>query len=632
MTQRTSRETPVLKRSVLRNRPAPFHRVLGSLVCGVTLVVFGLVGFAGPSAAASSAPTWTDAGVPAPPGAVSSSLGATSCPDASFCVAVGSTATTPVPPPSPPLAYAWDGTSWSQMTIPATGAGDEDFLRGVSCSSPTACVAVGVVLPSQAAFAEVWNGSAWSIVPPATPTGAVSTYFNAVECIGSTDCVAVGGWGDAALPAAFHTLVERWDGSTWSVMTSPDATGSTNSQLQGVSCWSSDGCFAVGAAGVGSSATTFEPLTEKWDGTAWSTVAAPTSGLSSRLNGVSCTGDSFCQAVGSSNPVSPTVQASLTERWDGTAWSIDPSPNETTSTGLSGVSCLASDWCAASGSGQFGTTQSVLEHWDGTDWAVADSPAVGASGTSLNGVSCADGGTCMAVGETTAASVRIPIALSTGVPEPTPPVPTYGPGYLEVASDGGLFAFGDAPFAGSMGGKALDKPIVGMAVDPITGGYWEVASDGGIFAFGGAQFAGSMGGKPLNKPIVGMAATDDGLGYYLVASDGGIFAFGDAQFAGSVGGKPLNKPIVGMAVDPATGGYYLVASDGGIFAFGGAQFSGSMGGKPLNKPIVGMAVDPVTGGYWEVASDGGIFAFGDAPFLGSMGGKPLNAPIVGIGA
>ena len=56
------------------------------------------------------------------------------------------------------------------------------------------------------------------------------------------------------------------------------------------------------------------------------------------------------------------------------------------------------------------------------------------------------------------------------------------------------------------------------------GGYWEVASDGGLFAFN-ALFYGSMGGKPLNKPIVGMAATPDGGGYWQVATDGGIFAF-----------------------------------------------------------------------------------------------------------
>jgi hypothetical protein len=89
------------------------------------------------------------------------------------------------------------------------------------------------------------------------------------------------------------------------------------------------------------------------------------------------------------------------------------------------------------------------------------------------------------------------------------PLP-FGPpatGYWEVASDGGIFAFGNAAFDGSMGGKPLNKPIVGMAPTPTGGGYWEVASDGGIFAFGNAAFDGSMGGKPLNKPIVDMAAS-----------------------------------------------------------------------------------------------------------------------------
>ena len=205
-----------------------------------------------------------------------------------------------------------------------------------------------------------------------------------------------------------------------------------------------------------------------------------------------------------------------------------------------------------------------------------------------------------------------------------------GNGYWFVASDGGIFNYGGASFFGSEGGKPLNAPIVGMAATPDGGGYWEVASDGGIFSFGDAQFHGSMGGKPLNKPIVGMASTRDGLGYWLVASDGGIFSFGDAGFHGSTGSMPLNKPVVGMAPTSDGLGYWLVASDGGIFSYGDAQFHGSTGAIALSKPVVGMATTRSGGGYWLVASDGGIFAYGDAGFSGSMGGLPLNRPVVGM--
>jgi len=203
-------------------------------------------------------------------------------------------------------------------------------------------------------------------------------------------------------------------------------------------------------------------------------------------------------------------------------------------------------------------------------------------------------------------------------------------GYWLVATDGGIFNYGDAAFHGSMGGTRLNAPIVGMAATPDGGGYWEVASDGGIFSFGDASFFGSMGGRPLNRPIVGMAAARDGLGYWLVASDGGIFSFGDAAFHGSTGGIPLNKPVVGMAGTPDGLGYWLVASDGGIFTFGDAQFHGSAGGLPLNRPVVGMAASPDGGGYWLTATDGGIFDYGNALFSGSEGGVVLNKPVVGI--
>ncbi len=213
-------------------------------------------------------------------------------------------------------------------------------------------------------------------------------------------------------------------------------------------------------------------------------------------------------------------------------------------------------------------------------------------------------------------------------PVPGPPVTSNlplvgaaaapGGGYWEVAADGGIFSFGGAAFHGSMGGIALNAPIVGMAATPDGGGYWEVAADGGIFSFGDAAFHGSMGGIALNAPIVGMAATPDGGGYWEVAADGGIFSFGDAAFHGSMGGIALNAPIVGMAATPDGGGYWEVAADGGIFSFGDAAFHGSMGGIALNAPIVGMAAAS-GGGYWEVAADGGVFSF-RAPFYGSRSG------------
>ena len=136
--------------------------------------------------------------------------------------------------------------------------------------------------------------------------------------------------------------------------------------------------------------------------------------------------------------------------------------------------------------------------------------------------------------------------------------------------------------------SASNKPVVGMASTPDGRGYWQVASDGGVFSFGDATFYGSTGNLHLNQPIVNMASTPDGRGYWLVASDGGIFSYGDAGFLGSTGNLTLTKPVVGMAATPDGQGYWLVASDGGIFSFGSATFQGSAGQIALNAPVVGM--------------------------------------------
>ena len=161
------------------------------------------------------------------------------------------------------------------------------------------------------------------------------------------------------------------------------------------------------------------------------------------------------------------------------------------------------------------------------------------------------------------------------------------------------------------------------------GTYWLVASDGGVFAFGDAGFHGSMGATPLRAPVVGMAASPSGDGYWLVASDGGVFAFGDAGFHGSMGATPLNQPIVGMAAVPTGGGYWLVASDGGVFAFGDAGFHGSL---PSGGPggIVAMDPTPTGAGYRLITADGWVSTFGDAGSGGVLGTVSLAAPVVGV--
>jgi hypothetical protein len=247
--------------------------------------------------------------------------------------------------------------------------------------------------------------------------------------------------------------------------------------------------------------------------------------------------------------------------------------------------------------------------------------------------------------------------------------PAASDGYLTVASDGGVFAFGGQNFCGSTGDIPLNQPVVGIGMSADRSGYWLAAADGGVFSFG-LPFYGSTVGMHLDKPIVGMAATPDGQGYWLVGADGGIFAFGDAQYYGSAAWLPnqhvvgmassidgqgywevtakgsvftfgdagfygdaqrlhLAAPIVGITPDPVTGGYWLIAANGGVFSYN-APFFGSTGPIPLNRPVVGMVATDDGGGYWIAAADGGVFSYGDAPYLGSDGGKALNRPVIGI--
>jgi superoxide dismutase, Cu-Zn family len=123
---------------------------------------------------------------------------------------------------------------------------------------------------------------------------------------------------------------------------------------------------------------------------------------------------------------------------------------------------------------------------------------------------------------------------------------TPGAGYWLVAADGGVFAFGDAPFLGGLGDRRLVAPVVGIAATPSGAGYWLVAADGGVFAFGDAGYAGT--GPATSRAV---AAAPDGLGYWVLGADGGVFSLGDAGFAGSRGGTAAAAAFVCLLAVPS---------------------------------------------------------------------------------
>jgi len=213
-------------------------------------------------------------------------------------------------------------------------------------------------------------------------------------------------------------------------------------------------------------------------------------------------------------------------------------------------------------------------------------------------------------------------------------------GYWLVASDGGIFAFGDAGFYGSIPGiglapagsgvmPSLNRPIVGMVPSVDGGGYFMVASDGGVFAFGDAQFEGScpgVGGCGGGAEVVLPDAS--GHGYWLVTINGRVHNFGDAPNYGQPGRKPVL--ISGAARTPSGRGYWILYRDGIVFRFGNAASYGSLAAGATHGYDIATAIFPTAAadGYWITTAAGAVYNFGRAPYLGSMAGHRLNGAII----
>jgi hypothetical protein len=141
------------------------------------------------------------------------------------------------------LAERWDGSTWTIQTTPTPFGYESGCLNGVSCTSATACTAVGSDFNDHGdstydteTLAERWNGSNWTVQPSADPSGATNSSLSSVSCTAAV-CSAVGSSNGA-------TLAESWDGNTWTLQATPNPSGGGN--LSGVSCTSAAACMATG--------------------------------------------------------------------------------------------------------------------------------------------------------------------------------------------------------------------------------------------------------------------------------------------------------------------------------------------------------------------------------------------------
>jgi len=246
------------------------------------------------SAAAAS---WTI--VSAPPTGQNAELDAVSAVSGTDAWAVGTTSGELNGVGAKPLIDNWNGTTWTQATVPAT-PGNTAYLRGVSASSTTDAWAVGHTQVNREDFAPLglhWNGTAWSVAP-SFATALAGQIADGVADISPTNAWAIGG----GLGSSNTGLVAQWNGSTWSRVTvPPPSSDGLNSSLDAISANGPNDVWIVGTFEDEISPTFFpnETYSLHWNGTAWSTVASPDNGSPSELFSTSASpGASTVWAVG----------------------------------------------------------------------------------------------------------------------------------------------------------------------------------------------------------------------------------------------------------------------------------------------------------------------------------------------
>jgi hypothetical protein len=297
--------------------------------------------------------------MPTVPGAFPSAV---SCASASACMTVGGS-------DSGVLAERWNGTRWRILPAPTPKGAVFSGLGGVSCPSPSFCMASGAYSTSSSpdgpvkSFTERWNGKKWAIVPSPNPPGAVQTFLGAVSCTAPSACTTTGEQHSAT--GIVHTVAERWNGTTWRIQPTPNPPKARFASLGGVACTGPSACLAVGSSDQGT-------LAERWNGTRWRIQPMPTS-PGGGLTGLACAAPAACTAVGFT--FTSTGGMILAERWDGTTWRLQPTPLLPAAHDISppAVACPARTACIAVGGFENDGPGSVslAERWRGNGTSAA---------------------------------------------------------------------------------------------------------------------------------------------------------------------------------------------------------------------------------------------------------------------
>jgi hypothetical protein len=320
--------------------------------------------------------------------------------------------------PAGPAGAAAAATPFAVVPSPViTGS---TTLNGVSALSPTEAWAVGSFkVPGYdgglAALALHGNGTTWTAVP-ASDTRRFDEVLTAVDEISAGDVWAVGYRKRTGAKSPVTPLALHWDGAAWTEV-SPPPTSDTRASLTGVAAVSPSDVWAVGRTGT-------TVLIEHWDGRAWSAVVAPLPGgaTSASLAGVSATGPADVWAVGTAGFADGSGRT-LVEHWDGRAWwvvtSADAAPQRpgarpadhldaVTALGPADVWAVGGTIDTVSGSGLDDRT--VTQHWDGTRWTLVPSPSPFGHNL-LKAVAAGAGGEVWAFGDGwTDAATTVPVA------------------------------------------------------------------------------------------------------------------------------------------------------------------------------------------------------------------------------